>query len=117
MKFLVAIVASCLLTLNGACDDSVMKTDRTVSIILQRITPGMTRTEVEERLNAIPDAHFVYTSREHILPAEERTFAGTPLGGRISVTTPLEIKGLTKASGHVLVEFDEQDRVINVRVD
>jgi hypothetical protein len=76
----------------------------------------MPRAEVEERVAKIPNVYSVYTQREHILPPEERVFAGVPLSGRLTVSTPLEITGLGKASGHVVIEFDDQDRVVNIRV-
>ena len=76
----------------------------------------MPRPEVEERIAKIPNVYSVYTPRERIQPTEERTFGGTPLSGRMTVSTPLEIDGLGKASGHVVIEFDEQDRVVNLRV-
>jgi hypothetical protein len=93
-----------------------MRTEQAISEVQRQVVVGMPRSEVEERVGKIPNVYSVYTPREHILPPDERVFAGTPLSGRITVSTPLEISGFDKASGHVVIEFDEQDRVVNLRV-
>jgi hypothetical protein len=93
-----------------------MKTEEAISRVREEITVGMPRAEVEQRIAKLPDLYTVYTPRDQILPPEERQFAGTPLSGRVTVSTPLEIDGLGKASGHVVIEFDQNDRVVNLRV-
>ena len=99
------------------CGPSSMKTEETLSQIQREIEVGMPRAEVEDRIAKTPGVvDVVYTPRDQIQPPEERTFAGTPLSGRMTVSTPLEIDGLGKASGHVVIEFDEQERVVNLRV-
>jgi len=101
----------------GTCGPGSMKTEETLSQIQREVTVGMPRAEVEKLLARTPGiADVVYTPRERIQPTEERTFGGTPLSGRMTVSTPLEIDGLGKASGHVVIEFDQQDRVVNLRV-
>jgi len=94
-----------------------MNTEETLSQIQREIKVGMPRAEVEERIAKTPGVvDVVYTPRDQIQPPEERTFTGAPLSGRMTVSTPLEIDGLGKASGHVVIEFDEQERVVNLRV-
>jgi hypothetical protein len=92
-----------------------MGTEQAIGEVQRQIVVGMQRTEVEDRIAKIPNVYSVYTARDQILPPEERAFAGTPLSGRLTVSTPLEISGLEKASGYVVIEFDERDRVINLR--
>lgn len=110
LALIVLVPVTCL------CNERPMKTEETISEIQRQIAVGMPRDQVEERVAKIPDVSFVYTPREKILPPEERISAGTPLSGRLTVSTPLEVTGLEKASGHVVIEFDEQDRVVNIRI-
>ena len=118
MRCKLIYVAAIILLFPSACtcDDQPMQTEQAISEVQRQVVVGMPRAEVEERIAKIPDVYSVYTPRDHILPPEERVFAGAPLSGRLTVSTPLEISGLDKASGHVVIEFDEQDRVVNLRV-
>ncbi len=111
-------VAAIILLVPFTCigDDPPMRTEGAISEIQRQIAIGMPRVEVEEKVAKIPHVYSVYTPQEHILPLNERVFAGTALSGRLTVSTPLEISGLEKASGHIVIEFDEQDRVVNLRV-
>ncbi|HUO72629.1 MAG TPA: hypothetical protein VMU39_17805 [Solirubrobacteraceae bacterium] len=97
-------------------DRRATKTEQAISRVRDQIAIGMPRSEVEERVSKLPDLYQVYTPHDQIIPPEDRQFQGTPLSGRLTVSTPLEIDGLGKASGHVVIEFDQNDRVVNVRV-
>jgi hypothetical protein len=75
------------------------------------------RSSVFQQPASIPDVHYVYVPRDQIMPPEERVFAGIALSGRIAVWTHLEIEGTAKALGLVLVDFDERNEVVGIRVD
>jgi hypothetical protein len=64
-----------------------------------------------------PEVHHVYVPGNQILPAEERVWNGVELSGQISISTSLEIRGLSKALGVIVVDFDRDDRVIAIRED
>jgi hypothetical protein len=117
MRLLLPILLLFVSVGSTACAPQKMSTEHLVSSIRQRLEVGVARTEVERRLSAFPEVHYVYVPGNKIMPADERVLNGVELSGRITISTSLEIRGLSKAVGVIRVDFDRDDRVIAIRED
>lgn len=97
------------------CEQENSRAEELLLTVQREISIGMQRSEVERRLREIDGIYWVYVSRDHIEPPSERRFGDTVLGGRLTVSSPMQIERAAKSSAHAVVEFDESDRVVNVR--
>jgi len=105
-----------LLMLGSVCGEDRMSLDEIVNRINTEVTPGMRRSAVEQKLDALP-VEYVYVSREYLEAIEQATVDGVPLSGRFDVSTQYEERGLGLRRIAIFVNLDEQDEVVNVRVE
>jgi hypothetical protein len=108
--FLAALLAG------GRCKEGQVKTEELVARIQSEIAVGMTRAEVEQTLARLPVDYVDYVSREDLERTNEATFQGTPLSGRLEVSTPWEDRFMRLQWATVFIDLDEHERVVNVRV-
>lgn len=111
---IVSLVA--LLMLGSVCGEDRMSLDEIVNRINAEVTPGMHRSAVEQKLDALP-VEYVYVSREYLEAIEQATVDGVPLSGRFDVSTQYEDRGLGLRRIAIFVNLDEQEEVVNVRVE
>lgn len=81
-----------------------------------RISVGMSRSEVEVVLNEM-NAHYYYVPRSESSARHEGRDEPAPISGWFQVSLPPDKRLLSRTVGHVFVELDEEDQVVNLRID
>ena len=112
---IVKLVLSVYLTLGTMCEGG-MKTEETVKAVRSEITVGMSRADVEQRLSTLP-VSYVYVPRASLEITGQTIFEGKPLSGRFDVITPPEPQFSYMKQAAIFIELDEQEEVVNVRID
>lgn len=108
------LLLACL-TLGTMCEGG-MKTEEIVKKVRSEITVGMSRADVEQRLSTLP-VSYVYVPRASLEITGQTTFEGKPLSGRFDVLTPHEPQFSYMKQAAIFIELDQQDQVVNVRID
>lgn len=112
---IVKLGLSVYLILGTMCEGG-MTTEETVKAVRSEITVGMGRADVERRLSTLP-VSYVYVPRASLEMTGETTFEGKPLSGRFDVLTPHEPQFSYMKQAAIFIELDEQEEVVNVRID
>lgn len=114
-----ALVGLALVGLMGmglTCQGDESKVEEIVSSIRSEVTMGTHRAEVERVLRRL-NVEFVYVPKDLLQLINQATFEGHPLSGRFDVSTPFEGGALTKRQASIFIELDQEERVVNVRVE
>ena len=90
--------------------------EQAVGELERRITPGMSRREIENVLEEM-DLRYLYVPRSMLEATHQATFESIPLSGRVQVSLPEDKRVFYKTVGHVLIDLDEVERVVSLRVD
>lgn len=113
----VSILLACLVLgiLAMNCEREELKQEDAIRELGRRITEGMSRDEIEVILEEM-GLRYVYVPRSLLEAMHQATFESTPLSGRIQVSLPEDKGLLSKAVGEVLIDLDEDERMVNLGV-
>jgi len=92
--------------------------DETLQAIKANLTTGLSRSEVESRLKAIP-LRYAYVGPSDLQLEGATEYQGTPLGGRVDIVTDVERSPENPAlfrEGFIKIMIDTHDRVIAIDI-
>ena len=112
------ILLACLaLGLPGTdCGGDELGQKETIHQLESRLTVGMSRDKIEAIVTEM-GLHYVYVPRSMLEATHQGTYKSKPLSGRIQVSLPPDKGLLFKTVGHVLIDLDADERVVNLRIE
>ena len=113
-----SILLACLALglLAADCGGEELGHQEAIEQLKNRISVGMSRGEVEGVLSEI-NAHYYYVPRNESIARHEGRDEPAPISGWFQVTLPPDKRLLAKTVGHVFIELDKEERVVNLRID
>jgi hypothetical protein len=114
-----AILLGVIAASSATCGRDTMSPGQIVKVVRSAIVVGMTRSEVETKLASLRGLpiKYVYVPRHMLELVRQARFEGRELSGRFDVETPHEAGVVDMKHAVIFIELDEQERVVNVRVD
>jgi hypothetical protein len=112
---LFAWAVTAVLACAHAAPDPDSDHEQAIRQLERRITPGMSRREIENVLEEM-DLHYLYVPRSMLEAMRQATFESTPLSGRIQVSLPEDKRIFYKTVGEVLIDLDEGERMVSLQL-
>ncbi len=110
----VAVVTLLAVSILRTCGTDEVSQRELIEQLQSRLSVGVSRREVESLLTEM-GLRYTYVSRSELEAVGQATYESIQLSGHVQVKLPTEKGLLFETKGWVFIDFDTDERIINVR--